>query len=83
MKKITNIKPYFDEEKNLYFPKNIKFGGETNPPLKVNEWWFLILTIADKNKLPKGHIEMLFSMLAGSKSMQYKIKRSLKEKGYL
>ena len=83
MKQITKEKLYFDEEGNFYFPKKIKFGGEVNPQLKIKEWWFLALTIANKEKLTKEHIQRLFNNIIGSKSNQYKIKKSLEEKGYL
>ncbi len=83
MKKITKTKPYFDKKGSLFFPKDIKFGGEVNPSLNPKEWLFLVLTMADKSQLSEKHIEKLFNDLTGSKSSQYRIKHSLCEKGYL
>ena len=83
MKQITKGKPYFDKKGSLYFPKDIKFGGEVKPSLNPKEWWFLILEIADKKNITKEHSEKLFNNLIGNKSNYYRIKRSLKAKGYL
>ena len=83
MKKITKDKIFFDEQGNLYLPKNIKLGGQVTPSLKSREWLYLVFTIADKSRLSKEQSKELFNNTFGSKSNQYKIKKSLKNKGYL
>ena len=83
MKKITKQKPYFDEQGNFYIPKNIKMGGELNPKLKIGEWFYLLFQIADKKTMKKEIFKKILSNVFGSKSNQYRIKKSLKEKGYL
>ena len=83
MKKITSKKAYFDEEGNLYFPDDIKFGGEVSPSLSVREWWALLLITADKSRISAERRERLFDNLVGSKSNIYRLKRSLRVKGYL
>jgi len=83
MKRITSKKAYFDKEGNLYVPNDIKFGGEVDPALSLGEWWVLLLTAADKSQISAEHQEKLFNNLVGSKSNIYRIKRSLRVKGYL
>lgn len=80
---ITKEKIYFDKEGNLYLPNSIKFWGEADPPLKVKEWWFLVLSIADKTALDDEKIRHLYKVLIGSKATQYRIRKSLRRKGYL
>ena len=82
MNQITTTQPYFDKQGNFYFPNDIKFGGEVEPALRPNEWWFLVLTIADKEQISEEHQKELFD-LVGCKRTLYRIKKSLKEKGYL
>jgi len=83
MKAITKSKPYFDKQGNLYMPNDLKFGGEVNPSLNPKEWWFLILEIANKSKITEKKYRELVDILIGSKQTKYRIKKSLKEKGYL
>lgn len=82
-KRITKKTIYFDKEGNLYYPKDIKFGGEVSPSLNPREWFFLVLMIADKSQISKEKTERLFKHLVGSKSSIYRIKKSLINKGYL
>lgn len=86
MKKITNKKIFFDPEGNLFFPRNIKFWWELKPPLSLKEWWFLVFKMADKSLLSeekRKRKEESFKEFFGSKTTIYRIKKSLKEKGYL
>jgi hypothetical protein len=83
VKKITNKRAYFDKEGNLYVPDDVKFGGELSPSLNPKEWWTLLLITADKSQISPERQEKLFSNLVGSASNIYKVKRSLRAKGYL
>jgi hypothetical protein len=82
-KKLTKSKLYFDREGNLYIPNDIKFAGEINPPLKAKEWWLLVLESSDKSQMAEGKYKELVKNLIGSKQVEYRVRKSLKEKKYL
>ena len=74
-------KPYFDEEENFYIPMSIKPCGEMDPPIKPKEWFYLVLT--QSKSISQKRINHYLNILCGSRSTQWRIKKSLKNKGYL
>jgi len=71
---------YFDKEGHFYLPMNIKFGGQLKPSLNTREWLlWLFLTAKDNHFAPNNFLKVV----GGSLATLYRIKRSLKEKGYL
>lgn len=68
---------------NLYSPNDIKFGGETDPPLRPREWLVLLFLQTDKSKLLPNKIKKIKSAICGSRTTFWRTKKKLKKKGYL
>ena len=89
MKQIKNKKnplsgkAYFDKEGNLWMSKGIKFGGQLNPKVKPREWQYLLLEACKEKETPAGKVDNFIANVLGSKVTQWRIKKSLTEKGYL
>jgi hypothetical protein len=72
-------RPSIDEKGNLMIPTNIKFGGEAS--LKPREWFYLLYENTKDNKV--GDLVRYKKSVYGSESTRRRIKKSLKQKGYL
>jgi len=69
--------PSFDDNGNWYLPTDIKFGGKMKPKLKPREW-LLYQALKSKN-LPSWFLKEV----VGSRATIYRLKASLRKKGYL
>ncbi len=70
-------KPYFDKQGNWFIPSEVPFGSLLEPKLKPREW-FCWLLINSKN-VPDN----AWKNLVGHPTNVWRIKKKLKEKGYL
>lgn len=70
-------RPFFNKYGEWHIPKDIPWGGQLNPKLKPSEYncWLLL----NSDNVP----EDAWTNLVGSRVTVWRIKKSLKQKGYL
>ena len=73
-------KPYFDKQENWYIPTSIVPNGLMKPQLTVKEWVYFLLI--QSNGLPNTKLKEKIGDLCGSRATIWRIKKSLKIKGY-
>lgn len=76
-------KAYFDKGGSLWLAKGIKFGGQLNPPIKIREWFYLILESCKEKEIPEDKVRSFIKNILGSKATQWRIKNKLIQKGHL
>lgn len=76
-------KAYFDEDGNLWMYKTLPFGGNLNPKITSREWFYLLFEACKEKPFPQEKVKHFIDSNLGSRSTQWRTKKSLKEKGYL
>ena len=72
------LRPQFDEDGTLYMPQhNVLFGGQIEPKLTPKEW--LYLYFREARDLPDNFM----AKMIGAPRTISRVRRSLKQKGYL
>jgi hypothetical protein len=70
-------RPYFKKNGDWYIPYSIPWGGRLNPKLKPIEWFCWVLLNSENAPAE------IWKSLVGSRTTIWRVKKILKEKGYL
>lgn len=74
---------FFNKKGALLLSKGIKFGGELNPKIKPREWFYLLFEACKEKNIKTCAGSKLLEKNYGSRTTQWRTKKSLIKKGYL
>lgn len=76
-----NKKPFFDEEGNLFIPDDTIWFGDKD--LSIKETMYLIIIAAAKGDRSDQNFKNVTNSKGMSRTTEWRIRKSLEEKGYL
>lgn len=74
---------HFDGQGKLHLPGGVIIWLDLEPVLTQREWLVYLWNVADKSKMTKWVYADTKAKYCGVRATEWRIKKSLKEKGYL